>query len=344
MSRWICVFLWVCALYAERVETFYGPIEVDEPILLELIESPAMQRLKQIHQYGVAYYTTHKEEYNRFDHSVGVFAVLRKNGACIEEQVSGLLHDVSHTVFSHVGDWLFGKEHQEDDYQGMIFKQYLRESGLEEILTKHGFEIDEVLPKGATFVMLEQPLPNLCADRIDYNIQGAYFQGFLTAEESRELFDDFQFVEGRWVSTRVDLLRKLADFSLFMTQDCWGSACNCVMSRWLADAMKRGLDTELLTRHDIHFGVDSDVWMKLIDSDDPYICDKMHRLVNPQEYYKMTDPAHADQVFKFRCRGVDPWIVQDGHTVRLTGIDSELAEKFKAVQAAAESGWSVQLF
>ena len=27
--------------------------------------------------------------------------ILRKNGASLEEQIAGLLHDVSHTVFSH---------------------------------------------------------------------------------------------------------------------------------------------------------------------------------------------------------------------------------------------------
>lgn len=95
----LCLFLG-SLLQAEMVESFYGPIEVNEPVLLELIKCPAFQRLKHIHQYGVAYYTTHQEEYNRFDHSVGVFAILRKNGASLDQQISGLLHDVSHTVFS----------------------------------------------------------------------------------------------------------------------------------------------------------------------------------------------------------------------------------------------------
>ena len=53
-------------LFSERIETFYGEVEVEEPVLIELIHSPAVQRLKSIHQYGVAYYTTHHEEYNRF--------------------------------------------------------------------------------------------------------------------------------------------------------------------------------------------------------------------------------------------------------------------------------------
>lgn len=113
MTKFIALFLFVTSiLLSETVETFYGPVEVKEPVLLELIQSPAMQRLKHVNQYGVAFFTTHREEYTRYDHSLGVFAILRKNNASLEEQISGLLHDISHTVFSHTGDWIFGKEYQ----------------------------------------------------------------------------------------------------------------------------------------------------------------------------------------------------------------------------------------
>jgi HD superfamily phosphohydrolase len=109
-----------CLLDATQIQTFYGSSEVEEPVLLELIESPAFQRLKYIHQYGVAYYTTHSEEYTRYDHSLGVFAILRAKNCSLEEQIAGLLHDVSHTTFSHAGDWIFGKENQEKDYQNCL--------------------------------------------------------------------------------------------------------------------------------------------------------------------------------------------------------------------------------
>ena len=153
----VCCFLSV--LKAEPIETFFGAIDVEEPVLLKLIKSPAMQRLKGIHQYGVAYYTTHREEYNRFNHSMGVFAVLRKNRASLEEQISGLLHDISHTVFSHVGDWVFGKEYQEDDYQSTIYKLYLSHSGIEEILLRHGYNVNGVLPKAKLLSCLSSRCP-----------------------------------------------------------------------------------------------------------------------------------------------------------------------------------------
>lgn len=57
----ITLFIYL-PLLSQEIQTFYGPIEVEEPLLIELIESVPMQRLKKIHPYGDSYYTTHKDE------------------------------------------------------------------------------------------------------------------------------------------------------------------------------------------------------------------------------------------------------------------------------------------
>lgn len=336
--------LFVCfisTLYGEALDTFYGPIEVEEPVLLELIHSPPMQRLKQIHQYGVSYYTTHNEEYNRFDHSIGVFAILRKNNAPLVEQIAGLLHDVSHTVFSHVGDWVFGKENCEIDYQTTIHKLYLCHSGIEKILLKHGYTIEQVFPNRNEFQMLEQPLPNMCADRIDYNIQGAYFQNFLTKQEALELFEDFKFINGIWVATRVDLLKILAQFSFHMTQTCWGSAANYVRSRWLADAIIEGLSCGICSWYEIHFGVDQDIWEKLQSSNNPNIKEYLKKLHSVHDYFKIVDPCEACHFIKFKNRGIDPWVLFEGQCVRLCSIDEEVARAYEELREKSAIGWPI---
>jgi len=309
-----------------------------------LIQSPAMQRLKEIHQYGISYYTTHREEYTRYDHSIGVFAILRKSGASLEEQIAGLLHDVSHTVFSHVGDWLFGKEHQEEDYQSTIFKAYLSDSGIEEILDRHGLSLEQIVPTTPHFLRLEQPLPNLCADRIDYNIQGAFFQGFLQREEALKLDQSFQFIDGRWVSDQIDLLKKLARFSLFMTEECWGAADNYLRSRWLADAMRRALEIGLLSWHEIHFGIDQEVWNLLVQADDQKIQEKMDHVLHPHNHYRWVSVEEANLLISFRCRGIDPWVIQGDEVFRLSAIDPEFAQELNAMKEKAAKGWAIQLY
>jgi len=341
------LFLFVFAAVGgvcETINTFYGSIKVDEPVIVELIQSPAFQRLKFVHQYGVAYYTTHREEYNRFDHSLGVFAILKTKGASIEEQIAGLLHDISHTAFSHVGDWVFGMEYQDCDYQSVIYKIYLATSGIEKILNKYGYTIDQVCPKKATFTMLEQPLPDLCADRIDYNIQGAYYQNFITRQEAQELFRDISFENGNWLITRVDLAEKLTRFSLFMTENCWGSAVNFVTSRWLADAILQGLNIGLISWNEFHFGTDEAIWKKLSASRDPIIQDKMLMICHSSDFFRLVAPAKANKCVKFKCRGIDPWIRQEGKITRISTINQEIAKAFQETKKRATEGWPLEIW
>jgi HD superfamily phosphohydrolase len=298
-------------LCARQIDTFYGLIEVQEPVLLELIDSPTFQRLKSVHQYGIAYYTTHREEYNRYDHSIGVFAILRTNGASIEEQIAGLLHDVSHTAFSHVGDWVFGKENQDKDYQNDIHSLFLEESGLANILKKYGFTSEQILPREELFPALENPLPNLCADRIDYNIQGAYYQGFITHEEAISIFKDLHFINNKWISRNPELMKKLTRFSLFMTENCWGSPTNYITSRWLADAILRAIDLGCISHADFHYGTDQEIWDKLTLQRDGIIQKKMKMIRDPQTYFSVVDTcSKAEEYDQVRQRIKKGWLIK----------------------------------
>jgi len=331
-------------LWARQIETFYGPIEVEEPVLLELIDSPIFQRLKSIHQYGVAYYTTHREEYNRYDHSIGVFAILRANNASLEEQIAGLLHDVSHTAFSHVGDWVFGREHQDKDYQNAIHPLFLEESGLAAILNKYHLTTQQVLPREELFAALENALPNLCADRIDYNIQGAYYQGFITHEEALSIFEDLHFINNRWVSSNVALMRKLTQFSLFMTEDCWGSATNYITSRWLADAILKAIELGCISHTEFHYGTDQEIWDKLLLQKDPVIQRKMEMIRTPQEHFSLVDAySDADYIVKPKFRGINPWVLSESKWMRLTEIDATLAEEYEEVRQRVRKGWLIKI-
>lgn len=347
LYRYRCFFVFILftnCLFSERISTFYGDLEVEEPLLLELIYCPAMQRLKEIHQYGVSYYTkTHPEEYTRFDHSLGVFAILRKKKASLEEQIAGLLHDVSHTVFSHVGDWVYSKENREEDYQSSIHDFYLVRFGIEEILNRYGYQVEHVSPKRKEFVMLEQPLPNLCADRIDYNIQGAYFQGFITKEEAKELVSDLVFENGKWILSNPALAAKITQFSLVMTENCWGSAENFMTSRWLAYAILQGFKIGVISWDDFHFGTDQMIWDRLLTSQDPVIQNYMQMVLFPKKHYRLVHPNQATTFLKFRFRGIDPWIAQNGKISRLTSLNSALNITFQKTQQQSIEGWPVQI-
>jgi uncharacterized protein len=340
----VLFLFFVCSLFGKPVETFYGVLEVDEPILLELIESPPMQRLKQVHQYGISYYTTHPEEYSRYDHSLGVFAILRLKGASLKEQIAGLLHDVSHTVFSHVGDYVFHRpnDHQ-NSFQDNVHGWFLKKYGIGDILEKRGYDVEEILHKSGAFSALEQDLPNLCADRIDYNLQGAFYQGFLTRCEVQQIVEDLTFEEGKWVSTKPFLMKKLTRFSLHMTRNCWGSPVNYMTSSWLAKAISKALDSDKLSKEEVFFGVDDLVWNKLKALPDPEIQKMFRQIQTPYSYFDLVSDKDREMHVKMKFRGVDPWIRQKNRVVRLSDIDVELAKEYQNTKELMDKGWSIRL-
>jgi len=104
-------------------DRIFGKISITEPVLIELIKSKPLQRLKAIDQSGYYEPWFPGTKHSRFEHSVGVCWLLKKYGAPIEEQIAGLIHDVSHTAFSHTSDYIFdtGSE-REHTHQDKMFE------------------------------------------------------------------------------------------------------------------------------------------------------------------------------------------------------------------------------
>lgn len=117
--------------YQDRI---CGTIEINEPVVLDLIESQSMQRMKGVDQHGYLEPYFPGTAYSRFEHSLGVFILLKKFGAPLLEQIAGLLHDVSHTVFSHVADYVFGNgSGEKQNFQDTCFDEFIEKSEIPEI-------------------------------------------------------------------------------------------------------------------------------------------------------------------------------------------------------------------
>ena len=150
-------------------DNVYGEEEIKEPVLIDLINSKALQRLKGVSQQGLPQDYFYRIIYSRFDHSIGVMILLKRLGAEIEEQIAGLLHDISHTAFSHVIDWVLG-DLTKEDYQDNHHLSVIKNSEVPKILEKYGFNYKDIADT-ESFSLLEKPAPSLCVDRFDYTIR-----------------------------------------------------------------------------------------------------------------------------------------------------------------------------
>lgn len=149
----------------------YGKCKVDEEVLIELIKSPTVQRTKFISQFGVPDKYYHKKNFSRFEHTIGVMLLLKRLGATLEEQVAGLLHDVSHFPFSHVMDWVLAESAENSEsLHDKLHHEFLVKTDIPKILEKYGFSFNRITNE-ENFLLLERESPNLCADRVDYSLR-----------------------------------------------------------------------------------------------------------------------------------------------------------------------------
>jgi HD superfamily phosphohydrolase len=121
----------------------------------------------------------------------------------VEEQVAALLHDISHTVLSHVIDHALSKP-GEDSYHEVHKKRYLATTKLAEIVARHGISqdvFDEEL-----FPLVERSAPRLCADRLDYALRDAVGFGKITTQAARAVLDSLKAFPSATATDRLLVL------------------------------------------------------------------------------------------------------------------------------------------
>lgn len=334
--------IWHDRVYGRMVATPYGNFDVQEPVLLELFDSPALQRLKGVRQYGATYYAD-KKEYNRYEHSVGVWAILRRFNARLEEQIAGLLHDVSHTVFSHVGDVLFNHTSLKSSYQDDIHAWSLEQQKVPEILEKHGLHLESILHKSGDHCMLEQDLPDLNADRIEYNLYGGLLENMITKEDIKPILQAINYENGRWFFTDRARAKQFSRISLYHSEYIWGGLSNFITYRFAAQALRRAVEIGLISLEDVHFSVDDIIWEKFCKSDDGIIKQAVYGILHHGKNYELCSQKSSDIVITSKFRGVNPWVLHDGVFTRLTDGDPEFAHEYNRVKNTVTNARFVRL-
>ncbi|MDR0744704.1 MAG: HD domain-containing protein [Holosporales bacterium] len=311
-----------------------------------IMDLPIMQRLKDVDQSGPArYFGPILPKFSRFDHSVDVWAILKKYGASYEEQIAGLLHDSSHTVFSHVGDYIFAKkitEFAESSFQDSIHVAYLKSRKISDSLKKFGIKIkiDDLDPENKQYKRLEQPLPDMCADRIQYNIHTGILFGKISKSEAKKLIDDISFKNGKWFFTNKQSARKFAEMSLYFTQNFWGSKWNVSLNIHLANALKRALELKIITEDEL-FLTDSVIMNKLIKNQDLTIQLNLQQCKKPIEH--IPGKRYKTEFFKPKFRGIDPLVLEGDKLVRLTEIDFILKNYYEDTRNWCKNGFYVDV-
>jgi hypothetical protein len=298
----------------------YGTVEIEDKVILELINANAVQRLKGINQGGplVLLNSNHfLSEYKttRFDHSMGVCILLKKFNASLEEQIAGLLHDISHMVFSHASDFLFNRN-IEQDYHEIFHEKIILESDIPSILKRYDIDVKDILDD-RKFTLLETKLPDLCADRIDYFLRDMCIYDPLIKKKADLILNSMTVFKNEIVFTNLEMAKLFAEKFIEANKMLYCNPFQSTLFKITSDTLRLALSKGFIKNDDL-FSTDDLVLEKLRNSKDKEIMDNLSLISNMEV---TQDKNNYDFHLKSKVRCTNPKIIHDGKLVRLSDLD-----------------------
>lgn len=343
----VLTFLIFYSIYSSEIETSCGIAQINHPCLQELLNSPVMQRLKNIDQSGPYAHYGYCKFFSRYEHSLGVLALVQKANRDFAEQVAALLHDASHTVFSHLADTLYKTKDKSHSYQDSIHLKYLETQGVEFIINKFGLTINEINPDNPKFKALEQELPYLCADRIQYTIHTGLLFNEINPQEAQKIIHDLEFKNNTWLFKTLESAQRFAYLSLTFTKKFWDSPLNSAIYDCYTKILEHALQDKTISHSDIHYGTDDQIITMIHASKNPEIIKLLGYIKNIHSHFKVIEqeenPYNSINI-QPKFRGTNPLILQDDQSiVSLFDIDPVFQKDFLETKEWCTKGYTIQI-
>jgi uncharacterized protein len=328
----------------EYQDPIYGIETIGEPVLLDLLETAAVQRLGQVLQHGITGLLGLTSPISRLDHSLGTMLLVRRLGGGVPEQIAALLHDVSHTAFSHVIDYVV------DDHDGQSFhdkqkEAYVAETAVPNLLARYGYDWQWLIQE-EQFPLLEQPAPRLCADRIDYFLRDSRDLGLAEPADIAWLLSHLTVVDTaagpRIAVNDLDAARWLGQMFMAADDKSWANFREVGLYELTAQAIKRALTIGLITEADFWL-TDAQLWQKLQAATDDELA-RWLRLVNLETRF-VWDEAQPTFWVSTKLRAIDPDVVlTEGDEIRpLSQHDPHFARQRHDYLQSKAGAWPMRV-
>lgn len=285
-----------------HTDPIYGPSELSG-VMEELIHTQIFQRLKRIHQGGAVFLVNPLMNHTRYDHSIGVMLLVRSLDGSKEDQIAALLHDISHTAFSHLIDYVL--EIEGEDYHEKRYAEVLMDSEIKAVLTAHQFDVSQFLDL-EQYHLLEYPLPNLSADRIDYTLRDLFLLGVITPDEISWFLDGLQVCQGRIVVKAIEYGQWFRAKYEYLVSEYFAGKENIAINLVMKKIVKECLDQGVLQESDFY-------------QDDFYLLEKINAAFDlKQRINELNRGGLVGEKLRVKKRWVDPEVLVNGRVVRLS--------------------------
>ncbi len=163
----------------------FGFIKIPGGVLMDIVDHPLMQRLRNIKQVGLASFVFPGAQHTRFQHSLGAYWLMSEAILSLEQKgififdseaeaikAAILMHDIGHGPFSHVLEHTLIEGISHEDVSMMMMEQVNREMGGCLNLALSIFK--DQYPKRFLHQLISSQLD---MDRLDYLCRDSFFTG-----------------------------------------------------------------------------------------------------------------------------------------------------------------------
>jgi hypothetical protein len=165
----------------------------------KLVDTPSYQRLRWIRQLGPTNLVYPGANHTRHEHCMGTCHVVGRMADSVgldseERQLAtaaGLLHDLGHSPFSHLGDEIDGLENHVDRTISLV-----SETEISDVLSQEGIdsnEINQMITGNHNLGSLV--CGDLDGDRLDYLVRDAHYTGVSTGVDMGRLITTMSIVD-----------------------------------------------------------------------------------------------------------------------------------------------------
>ncbi|BBM52126.1 HD domain protein [Leptotrichia trevisanii] len=289
-------------------DELYGEYYVDD-VIYEIINTKIFKRLKNIYQSGGGYLVNDLWNVNRQEHSIGTMILSLKFGGNIEEQIRALLHDISHTAFSHVIDYILKNENE--DYHEKIQKNFLNDEELLSILRKYNLNIKRIMSKNYSF--LDDELPKLSFDRIDYTLRDLFRQKRISHKDVREIVNNLAVYQNKLCFNSLEIGKWFQKLYFQEVVEYFQDPLNMYINTMLSNLLASALNEKIIQLQDFNFT-------------DEYIIKKINSSSKKKELEDIINKKKFDEFLlleekiKVKKRYIDPYILVNNEIKRISEI------------------------
>ena len=233
----------------------------DFPLFIEeLIHTPEFKRLRNVGMNCGCEYTNFPiiskgKNYTRYDHSIGVALIVWHFTKDIKQSIAGLLHDISSPVFAHVIDFLNGDHETQESTEEKTEEIIENSPEIQKILKKYNLTTEDVKDYHM-YPIADNDSPLLSADRLEYTLGNAFYYGFKTMEEIKNIYDDLVISKNEFGEDEISFktLEKAIEFTSVSIENSKIYTCNAdrFSMQYLADLLKLAVDKKVISLDDLY--------------------------------------------------------------------------------------------